>query len=296
MSSTNPSFNITRHSLTACRVSAVSRDRQRAAAGLGEGSISAALLRAFPHVSLCECLQRGGGIFAKNTKDIITRFNSTGHISRQDCCRRQHHRGRYDLKGSPTSYKFPGVELHATAIDNLLFAQRVEVIRPLISMTVAGSRLCFLRSPVCSQARVDENSARASRADPRAGHGGADVHRAAGSFPAGDGRDGSSLLALLLSVAWSFLVEDRQARFMLKALSQYVSPQVAHELRADHTKLRLGTEHRELSILFSDIVEFTPMSERLEDRIGPLLNFYLDEMTEVVFDTNGTLDKYIATA
>jgi adenylate cyclase len=103
-------------------------------------------------------------------------------------------------------------------------------------------------------------------------------------------------LSVVLSLSWSYFAEDRQARFFLKALSQYLSPQVASELKANPAKLAISTEKGELTILFSDIVSFTDLSERLDERVGPLLNFYLDEMSQPVFANNGTLDKYIGDA
>jgi adenylate cyclase len=103
-------------------------------------------------------------------------------------------------------------------------------------------------------------------------------------------------LSVVLSLSWSYFAEDRQARFFLKALGQYVSPQVAAELKSDPQKLAISTEKGELTILFSDIVGFTRLSEELDERIGPLLNFYLDEMSQPVLAQDGTVDKYIGDA
>ncbi len=75
---------------------------------------------------------------------------------------------------------------------------------------------------------------------------------------------------------------------------RYVSKQVVDELLGDDTKLKLGGEEREVTVLFSDIRGFTSMSEKLkaEDVVNTLNNYFSD-MIDIVFKYNGTLDKII---
>ncbi len=99
-----------------------------------------------------------------------------------------------------------------------------------------------------------------------------------------------SLVAL-----YRVLVEEQEKRQLRGMFQQYVSPEVIRRLQTDPDKVL--PRKTELSVLFSDIRGFTSISEALDaQELANLLNGYLMEMTGVIFKNRGLLDKYIGDA
>lgn len=98
-------------------------------------------------------------------------------------------------------------------------------------------------------------------------------------------------LAGAMIIAWA--TEGKQKRFIRSAFRHYLSPDVIQRIMDDPDKLNLGGELRELTIFFSDLEGFTTISEGLEPQeLTQLLNEYLTDMTDIILESGGTLDKY----
>lgn len=107
----------------------------------------------------------------------------------------------------------------------------------------------------------------------------------------------AAMLAFALNLAYRFAVADREKRFLRRSFAYYLSPIVIDRLLESDEQPALGGETREISILFSDIADFTAISESLEPQaLVAILNDYLSEMTDIVEGHGGFVDKYIGDA
>jgi adenylate cyclase len=108
---------------------------------------------------------------------------------------------------------------------------------------------------------------------------------------------GSVLMALGVGVVHSLWTETAQKREIRNAFERFVSPAVVARLSRDPSRLVLGGEIREITILFSDMRSFTSLSETMDaQELTQFMNDYLTPMSDLVLAHGGTIDKYIGDA
>ena len=91
----------------------------------------------------------------------------------------------------------------------------------------------------------------------------------------------------------NYSVEGKQRRFIKSVFRHYLSPDVIERVIQNPALLKLGGEKREITSFFSDVAGFTAISEALApEELVNLLNEYLSEMTDIILSSGGTLDKY----
>jgi adenylate cyclase len=100
---------------------------------------------------------------------------------------------------------------------------------------------------------------------------------------------------VLLVSLYRALVEEKEKRKVRTAFGQYLSPEVIRRLLVNPRLVE--PRKTDITVMFSDIRGFTSISEKLDaQELALFLNQYLSDMTRIVFKTNGTLDKYIGDA
>ena len=191
--------------------------------------------------------------------------------------------GTYDLRVTPFSPVLPGVEKHANMAANILAGRFI--IRPAwVELVEAGGILVFplLLGWILPRLRPVTSV-------------GATVLLGAGFIGATHVafRQGLWLPAVYPSLAialtfvgitvYRFLTEERQRLWTKRAFQQYVSPEVVEQMVEDPAALQFGGELRPLTVLFSDIRDFTTFTERHDPQeVVQMLREYLTRMTDCV--------------
>jgi len=79
-----------------------------------------------------------------------------------------------------------------------------------------------------------------------------------------------------------------------QALERFLSGSIVEKILANPDQIHLGGENQTATIMFTDIRGFTRMAEKMEpQQVVELLNEYFTEMTDLIFENGGTLDKYL---
>jgi adenylate cyclase len=95
----------------------------------------------------------------------------------------------------------------------------------------------------------------------------------------------------------AYVRSEKRRKEIRRIFSHYLSPAVLESVLSHPERLKLGGERVAVTILFSDIAGFTTTSESMRpEEVAAFLNSYLDEMTRIIFERKGTIDKFIGDA
>ena len=208
--------------------------------------------------------------------------------------------GLTDLRTTPLQTGYPGVEIHANLLDaiiqsvgdqnhmyyrpdwepgitflilllsGLAFVFILPMLEPAYMLAVAGAWLTLL-------VIVNLVSWKVSHLD----------------FPL-------AILVLstfsiaILNIGYGFLRTNNQKREMKMLFGQYVPPAHVEHMLENHHLAGLEGESRHMTVLFSDIRNFTTISEGLKaTKLKQMLNEFFTPITGIIFQHNGTIDKYV---
>jgi adenylate cyclase len=91
----------------------------------------------------------------------------------------------------------------------------------------------------------------------------------------------------------AFMGSEQEKQFIRSAFSRYLAPEVINQILLDPSKLNLGGEKREMTVIFTDVQGFSTISEKLDPAdLVNLLNLYLTDMSNIILENRGTIDKY----
>ena len=237
----------------------------------------------FPHYSISDVLH--GRLSRDIFKDKIVLVGATAT-------------GIYDMRVTPFSSVYPGVEIHATVIDNILHQNflihsgwtkfidlcMILVLGLIVGVAIPRARaargvlliLVLLTLFVVANAYVFS-------------HYNIWLNLI---YPV------LTMMTIYLAITvYRYITEEREKKKIRGAFQYYLTASVISEMLKDPTKLKLGGDKKDLTVLFSDIRGFTTISEKLTpEELVHLLNEYLTAMTDIVFKYEGLLDKYMGDA
>ncbi len=203
-----------------------------------------------------------------------------------------------DAFSTPYPGTFPGVELHANALDSLLRSRFVrDPFSDLLPTALLGVALGAVLALLFYRAGAFTGLAVILGLGSLLVVGGYLSYTLLGTklpvlapFTAG-------VSVFVVSYLYRFLLGIAERRMILGAFKHYLAPAIVESILKDPTQLRLGGATYDVSVIFTDLAGFSTISEKLSpERLHDLLTMYFREMMDILLQENATLDKFIGDA
>ena len=206
--------------------------------------------------------------------------------------------GLLDLRATPFKADLPGVEIHAEVTEMILhnqFLQRPDFLNgaELIATILISLFIIFL-APFIGTGMLAFLGAVLIGGGAL---GGLYAYQHFGYLLDPLYPTMAIITIFILSSILTNLRTEMEKRAVRQAFSHYISPVLMEELASNPDKLKLGGEVREISVMFTDIRNFTSISEGMDPaELIRMMNDFLTPMTSCVLETRGTIDKYMGDA
>lgn len=204
--------------------------------------------------------------------------------------------GLTDIRATPLDPAMPGVEIQAQTLESIL--AQSQLIRPpwLVLEIAVGALLALALATILP--RLPSLGGLLSVVAALGALAGASWFAFAHQRLVDPIVPGAMVAAAYVgATAALFGHEQRDRRFVQAAFGRFVSPAVVSRLASDPSALTLGGEQRELTVMFTDVRDFSAIAESMDARrLTEFVNRYLSPMTAIVLERQGTLDKYIGDA
>ncbi len=200
-----------------------------------------------------------------------------------------------DLQATPIAAGVPGVEIHAQLLEQIL--QGVYLSRPdwgkgaeILFVLVVGTGLIVVLPRIGALASALLGIAAIVVAIAISWFAFRDAHVLLDPiYPTV-----VLVMVYFISSILGYLRTEVRQHEIRSAFSRYMSPHYVAELARNPEKLVLGGEARNVTVMFCDIRGFTAMSEGLDARaLTHLMNSFTSPMSDIITETQGTIDKYI---
>lgn len=205
--------------------------------------------------------------------------------------------GLMDLRSTPVSAVYAGVEIHANMIAGILdqnirhapgYARGAELAALALGGLLLAVLLPFL-GPLVSLGVTVLVLVIAGGVNYLAWRSGLVLPLASQMvlFP----------LLYAFNASYGFLAESRSRHQITGLFGQYVPPEIVNVMSRDPEHFTMEAESREMTVLFTDVVGFTNIAEKLSPKeLAQFMNEYLTAMTGIIYEYGGTVDKYIGDA
>ncbi len=206
--------------------------------------------------------------------------------------------GLLDLRSTPVNEAYPGVEVHANLISG--FLDQTIMHKPAEVLAISVLTVLFIGIPFAIVLpRLSALTSTVAMATVAVLLVAINLYAWSSHHFVLNIAAPLMMLALLylLNMAWGFFMETRSRRLITGLFGTYVPKELVAEMSKNPEEYSMRGESRDMTVLFSDVRDFTSISEGLSpEGLKDMMNAYLTEMTEVVQQQRGTIDKYIGDA